>query len=389
MNILSLCDGMSCGQIALRELGIRYDKYYSSEIDKHCIRQTQLNFPDTIQLGDIELWRVWDIDWASIDLVLAGTPCTGFSSAGKGLAFDDPQSRLIFDFIDILNHVKSVNPEVRFLLENVRMKQWCMRVISEMVGLYPVFIDSSSVSAQERKRYYWSNIQTKQIGLFGERHTDIPQPEDRGICLKDILEDEVNKKYYLNGVRLERILAASPRIDPVKSYCVAQKNLTPATSNNNSMVIVSTSGTPRCNQYKSTCISGAGGHGAGNHSDMDVIVQRPIQLNPSTESGGVQPYQQNRVYDAGGKSPAHMANMSCGSYMVSRGRNYRRLTPTECARLQTIPAWYRWECSDTQQYKMLGNGWTIEVIKHILSFLPNNFYRIDNQTNNDDNKKIN
>jgi DNA (cytosine-5)-methyltransferase 3A len=353
---------MSCGQIALRELGVKYRKYYASEIDRHCIRQTQWNFPETVQLGDIEGWRNWDIDWASISLILAGTPCTGFSFAGKGLAFDDPQSRLFFVFVDILNHIKSVNSDVLFLLENVKMKKWCLHVISEMVSVYPVFINSALVSAQNRARYYWSNIRTKRIGLFEELHTDIPQPEDRGITLQDILEDEVDKKYCLSGTRLARILAAEPLINPIKSTCMMQKNFTPGTGRNRSMIIVSTGDTPRYNQHKLTNIGCSNGHGASNHSCMDVI-----QLNPSRESGGVQPYQQNRVYHDSGKSPAHMANMSYGSYMVARREKYRRLTPTECARLQTIPAWYKWECSETQQYKMLGNGWTIEVIKHILA----------------------
>ncbi|MDR0681622.1 MAG: DNA cytosine methyltransferase [Dysgonamonadaceae bacterium] len=363
-NILSLCDGMSCGQIALRELGIKYDRYYASEIDKHCIRQTQLNFPDTIQLGDIENWREWDIDWASIRLILAGTPCTGFSFAGKQLAFDDPQSRLILSFLEILNHARKYNPDVLFLLENVRMKKEYLRIISENVGVHPVLINSALVSAQNRNRYYWSNIRTKRVGLFGEFHTDIPQSADRGIVLRDILENEVDGKYFLTAEQLDRILKKEPRINPRKSYCLMKSN-----------------------------------------RDCRRSVTLVLQLNPSTESQGTQPYQQDRVYDTNYKSPALIAEMSCGSYAIlQRGHGFnkggikeskapaltasdypdsnfllsegsaRRLTPTECARLQTVPAWYRWDCSNTQQYRMLGNGWTIEVIKHILSYLPKGFF---------------
>ena len=122
MKVLSLFDGMSCGQIALKQLGIIPEKYYASEIDKHAIKQTQLNFPDTIQLGNVTKWKEWDIDWRSIDLILAGSPCQGFSFAGKQLAFDDPRSKLFFVFIDILNHIRSLNLDVLFLLENVNMK---------------------------------------------------------------------------------------------------------------------------------------------------------------------------------------------------------------------------------------------------------------------------
>lgn len=165
MNILSLFDGMSCGQIALRELGVTINKYYASEIDKHAIKQTQLNFPDTIQLGDIINWQTWDIDWASIDLILAGSPCQGFSFAGKQLAFDDPRSRLFWQFADILKYVKTLNPNVKFLLENVRMKSEYLKIISDNVGVTPVAINSSLVSAQNRFRYYWSNIRVSDGGV--------------------------------------------------------------------------------------------------------------------------------------------------------------------------------------------------------------------------------
>jgi DNA (cytosine-5)-methyltransferase 3A len=391
---------MSCAQIALRELGIKYNRYYASEIDKFAIRQTQLNFPDTIQVGDIEKWREWDIDWAGIDFIFAGTPCVGFSKAGKGLGFDDPQSRLFWVFVEILNHARKFNPEVLFLFENVKMKIGWVLIISEALGIYPVLINSALVSAQNRECYYWSNIVVKQKTIFSEfiPTTNIPQPEYRGILLRDILEDEVDEKYIIRGKTLERIMSENPTINPDKSYCVSQKNNTTGYGNPGTMMVVDFSGKKRKNQNKSSCLTGAGGHGAGNHSDMDLI----IQLNKSKESGGIEPYQQNRIYDINGKSPVLMANMSCGSHAIlQRGHGFnkeyvkesksptltssdwqnsnhllsegtiRRLTPTECARLQTIPEWYKWECSDTQQYKMLGNGWTIKVITHILNYLPN------------------
>lgn len=404
MNVLSLFDGMSCGRIALRELGIEPEHYYASEIDKFAISQTRLNFPDTIHLGDVTKWREWEIDWGTIDLILAGSPCQGFSFAGKQLAFDDPRSKLFFVFVDILNHVKALNPDVFFLLENVNMKKEHMRVITEYCGVHPVNINSNLVSAQNRNRWYWTNIRTRKVGLFGEIHSDIPQPKDEGILLRDILEEEVDEKYYLREKAI-RYISNDKRME---------KRFT------------------QIDGDKAPCLL-AGGHGAGNHSDMDLILQRPrgnnkgnvfrgkaptlssnaweqnnvlhsiIQLNESKESGGIQPYQQNRVYDANGQCPALLAEMSGRSHAILSVRqkrnlkdqdgksnsllassykgsqangmtlvetsSIRRLTPIECSRLQTVPDWYKWDCSDTQIYRLLGNGWTIKVIRHILSFL--------------------
>ena len=131
MRVLSLFDGMSCGQIALNRIGIVPSVYYASELDKYAIKVTQANYPDTIQLGDVTKWREWDIDWCGIDLLIGGSPCQGFSFAGKQLAFDDPRSKLFFVYVDILNHIRSVNPDVKFLLENVKMKKEYLDVITE------------------------------------------------------------------------------------------------------------------------------------------------------------------------------------------------------------------------------------------------------------------
>lgn len=135
MNVLSLFDGISCGRIALDRAGIKVNNYYASELDKHAIKVTQANWPETIQLGDVTKWREWDIDWSSIDLLIGGSPCQGFSFAGKQLAFDDPRSKLFFVYVDILNHIKDVNPYLKFLLENVKMKKEYLDVISETLGV--------------------------------------------------------------------------------------------------------------------------------------------------------------------------------------------------------------------------------------------------------------
>ncbi len=424
LTVLSLFDGMSCGQIALRDMGIPIGRYYASEIDKHAIKQTQLNFPDTLQLGDVEKWREWDIDWPSIDLLLAGSPCQGFSLAGKMLGHDDPRSRLYWVFLDILRHIQTYSPNVKFLLENVKMRPNDERQINESLGLMPVVINSALVSAQNRVRLYWTNIRTRQEGLFGEVSTDIPQPDDRGILIQDVLEKSVDKKYFLSPIVWPRHqMPSEAEYDDDCKVIKLDKKFKPKPS-----------------QGKASCLT-AGGHSGGNHSDMDILA---IQSQaPAKDTIGI--YQKGRGYVApsihmlkaptltshswqennmicamrgrgeanvqkievlhdlktnalttaakgnlvisgtwrthkedkgfreisGGKSPcipARARNDGSGQPCVKMDRILRRLTPTECARLQTIPEWYKWECSDTQAYKMLGNGWTVEVIKHILSF---------------------
>ena len=178
MNILSLFDGISCGRVALDRAGISVNKYYASEIDKFAIQISQKNYPDIIRLGDVNNWESWDIDWSSIDLILAGSPCQGFSFAGKQLAFDDKRSALFFRFAEILSHVQSVNPDVKFLLENVRMKKEFEHVITSVVGVEPIMINSALVSAQNRKRLYWCNWH-------------VEQPNDSGVLLQDIFQTEV------------------------------------------------------------------------------------------------------------------------------------------------------------------------------------------------------
>ena len=175
MNVLSLFDGMSCGQIALDQLGIKVDNYFAAEIDKWAIQVTKKNYPNTIHLGDVT--QIKGEDLPQIDLLMGGSPCQGFSFAGKQLNFDDPRSALFFEFVRLLKETK---PKY-FLLENVRMKQEYQDVISEHLGVKPIMINSSLVSAQNRVRLYWTNI------------PNITQPEDKGIVLKDILEDYYEK----------------------------------------------------------------------------------------------------------------------------------------------------------------------------------------------------
>ena len=202
MNVLSLFNGMNTGRQALENVGIKVDKYYSSEIKPYAIELTQHHFPDTIQVGDVTKWQEWDIDWKSIDLVLSGSPCQDLSAAGKRAGINGSRSSLFFVFVEILEHIKSLNPNVLFLQENVgSASKLDVGIMSRALGVYPVRINSSLVTAQLRDRYYWSNIRTKEDGMFGDIITDIPQPKDKGILLKNILtsgEVEINKHTCLN-----------------------------------------------------------------------------------------------------------------------------------------------------------------------------------------------
>lgn len=186
MNVVSLFNGMNTGRQALENVGIKVDKYYSSEIKPYAIQLTQHHFPDTIQVGDVTKWREWDIDWSSIDLILSGSPCQDLSAAGKRAGINGKKSSLFFTFVEILEHVKSLNPNVLFLQENVgSASKLDVGIMSRALGVYPVRINSSLVTAQLRDRYYWSNIKTKET-MF-DVVTDIPQPKDRNIMFKDII----------------------------------------------------------------------------------------------------------------------------------------------------------------------------------------------------------
>ena len=163
MNILSLFNGMSTGHTALDNVGIKVDKYYSSEIKPAAIKLTQHHYPDTIQLGDVTNWKEWDIEWDKIDMVLSGSPCQDLSIAGKRKGLRGERSGLFFTFVNILNHVKKYNPNVLFLQENVgSAPREDVGIMSRELGVYPVRINSSLVTAQLRDRYYWTNIRTKK-----------------------------------------------------------------------------------------------------------------------------------------------------------------------------------------------------------------------------------
>ena len=199
--VLSLFDGMSCGQIALNRTGISYGKYYASEIDKHAIKVTQHNYPDTIQLGSVT--EIKGTDLPQIDLLIGGSPCQGFSFAGKGLNFDDPRSKLFFEFVRLLKECK---PKW-FLLENVKMKKEFQDIISEQLGVKPILINSSLVSAQNRERLYWTNIPIQGL------------PNDKGLFLKDIIEIGAGKKLSEQTAQRPRTLR-NYRSENQKAFCM-------------------------------------------------------------------------------------------------------------------------------------------------------------------------
>ena len=489
MNVLSLFDGMSCGRIALDRLGIKVDNYYASEIDKYAMKVSEANYPDIIQVGDITALDLSTLP--KIDLIMGGSPCQGFSFAGKQLAFDDPRSALFFEFVRC---VKELKPKY-FLLENVRMKKEYLDVISEYMGVEPIMINSALVSAQNRVRYYWTNI------------PGIEQPEQRGIVLRDILEtnpdnytlmsDKFAKRQkgrkclvdknkekaaslsameYVKNGRQGDYLACNnigePTSKPIKvgmnveqvkvrkheveitslqyllremkkESCktnkqIAQETDTPITKvehwfrTDSSFAIPSddiwlnlkrvlgietnifdaqimefeyrdgvyeTKQRVYSENGKSPTLT------AGNKDQYIETHDTPKQVGTAVDIKGHD--QIKRVYSEDGKSstlttcggghrePKVLAGAFRGRYeddgtikqhlelrqggktnslttvqkdnVVTKDNVYwRKLTPVECERLQTVPDNYTNHVSNTQRYKMLGNGWTIEVITHIL-----------------------
>jgi site-specific DNA-cytosine methylase len=200
MNILSLFDGISAVHVALYKAGIVVDNYYASEIDPYTIAITQKNYPNTMQVGDATNWRNWDLDFSSIDLLLAGFPCQSWSMAGAQGGVEDERGQLLHTMMDIFHHIQSMNPNLKFLFENVKMKKQFQEYVNKVIGVEPIIINSNLVSAQNRGRQYWTNI------------PNVSQPEDKGIILKDILID-VNTATSETLAELEKFKLSEKAID--------------------------------------------------------------------------------------------------------------------------------------------------------------------------------
>ena len=347
MNVLSLFDGMSCGQQALERAGFKVENYFASEIDKYAMQVTMANYPNTKQLGSVV--NVDGYSLPKIDILIGGSPCQSFSFAGKrkGMSTKDEQeiltlehylelksegfefegqSYLFWEYMRLLTEVK---PKY-FLLENVMMGEKWEKVLSKAIGVKPIMINSSLVSAQNRQRLYWTNIGLEPQGLFGDLETTIQQPKDKGILLKDILEENVPEKYFLS----DKIIRGFLNKPAEWAKCFV----------------------PRDVFGKSDCLT-TGQFQVGNN----YIIHNMMPRSSNSGKGG----------------SGHLTRNDGKTYCLDTGQTnavelfgkIRRLTPKEFERLQTVKDDYTNHVSDTQRFRMLGNGWTVDVIVHILKYM--------------------
>lgn len=378
--VLSLFDGMSCGQQALKRLGIKVAKYYASEIDKHAIKATQNAFPETEQIGDVTKIDVKAL--GKIDLLIGGSPCQGFSMAGKQMNFNDPRSALFFEFLRIKKEATEINPDLVFLLENVHMKKEYELTISRLMEVEPLDFNSRSVSAQNRERLYWTNINRQPFGLFGDLRTDIPEPADRGIFLKDILQDNVHEKYFLSENALANMRKWEQRNKEngngfklnIKSEEEKSTPLTTGAIKSSATLInvgvLNDRGELR-EIEKSSCLDANYFKGMDNHAARTMVAVPEIITHSTKPRMGKGNGGKGPLKKTDGKSYCLETKMSNAIEYKSK---IRKLTPVECCRLQTVDDDYildetgKQVISDTQIYRCLGNGWTVEMIMHIISY---------------------
>jgi DNA (cytosine-5)-methyltransferase 1 len=413
---------MSCGRLALADAGINVTEYHASEIDQHAIKVTKANWPNNVQLGSVVDVNVNQ----HYDLLIGGSPCQSFSFAGKrkGMATKDEQeiltlshylqlkadgyefegqSYLFWEYVRILQECREINPNIKFLLENVLMSEKWERVITQTMGVKPIQINSALVSAQNRNRLYWTNIGLQPQGLFGYEESIINQPKDRGILLKDILETNVAEKYYLSDKMLNYLHTRKDNFNGGKinfkhkndkSSCLNASNGLDISDN----IIVDDDLNRKAKTFT------AGGNSGGLHSQMDLIKDaqcvamrgRPVDNHKSRIAGVeteqcIEPRNDGKTNTLTSVQKDNLVSIMLGRskewgnptndsgkhytlcknepHRVVHQQRIRRLTPTECERLQTVPDGYTNHVSDTQRYKMLGNGWTIKVISHIFSYI--------------------
>jgi len=326
MKVLSLFDGMSCGQIALNRIGFEVETYYASEVDKHAINEVKANFPNTIHIGDVK--NINPEDYKEVDLIIGGSPCQNFSFAGKingmtsstneeiltlkrylelkneGFEFSG-ESYLFWEYVRILKGIQKYNPNVIFLLENVVMVDKWRNVITEVLGVQPVMIDSSLVSAQQRKRLYWTNI------------INVEQPKDKNIKLIDILEDKnMSNSSAIRGRYINKATIVGRRLNEE-------------------------------------------GKREDYNKKIPIVQCLEVREKNSDKSNCLTTVQKDNV----------LTNLPFGRHLDVYGNNlpYRFYTLKEMCKLQTVPEDYFKVSSENQARRMLGNGWTVDVIVHILN----------------------
>ena len=390
MNVLSLFDGMSCGQLALDRLDIKVDSYFASEVDKYAIQVAKKNYPNTKHIGDIR-----DIDPSTlpkIDLLIGGSPCQGFSVSGKmkgsstksgidvtsleqylqlkeqGFEFDG-QSYLFWEYVRIW---KAVKPEY-FFLENVRVTKKWLPMFNEAMGVEPIMINSALVSAQNRVRYYWTNI------------PNLCQPNEKGILLQDVLESGYSTEEMTNKGRSHCLTARYSgavwwnSIERKQRTMVAVKGAAKRNQKSGSEKQLNVRKDEKSNCVVSTFsdrLNGCVEYPSENTNESMIIDPntKKLYVREATKKGYIE-VDNGECFDYAvpnsktrrGRSMKDKSNclQTSNSFMRYEYPTYRKLTPVECERLQTVPDGYTDCVSNSQRYKMLGNGWTIDVITHI------------------------
>jgi len=351
LKVLSLFDGMSCGRVALNKIGAKVESYQASEIDKYAIQISSKNYPDIQHLGDIQKLGSRGVKLESPDLIMGGSPCQSFSFAGMGRAFEDERGQLFWEFLRVLNEMK---PKY-FLLENVRMKQEHQDVISRELGVKPILINSALVSAQNRNRLYWTNI------------PNVSQPQDQQILLRDILEcgcvdrDKShcldanyfkggNLKQYIQKSRRQLVFNSCLRVGDadIKGHDSIKRVYSP---DGKAPTLTTMQGGHR--EPKVCCGAVRGrykidGIRQDHKHSVKGMTQQQLELRIDGKTNTLTTVQKDNVV----VNPEELT--------------WRKLTPLECERLQTLPDKYTEGVSNTQRYKMIGNGWTIDVIAHLL-----------------------
>lgn len=304
MNILSLFNGISGMHLACDKAGIKVDNCYYSEIDKYANQVTEKQYPNDIALGDVTKWREWNIDWSSIDLVGAGFPCQAWSVAGQQLGDKDERGMLFWTTLEIIKHVLYFNPKAKFLMENVKMKKDFEEYITHHTTQALGYVEKTLINS--------ALVSAQNRNRYYWTNFEVTQPDDKGVLLKDIIENDF--------------------VDRDKSYCID-----------------------------------ANYHKGGNLDQYFNKSRRQLVFKTGIiKCGG----QGNRIYSEFGKSPTLSAQSGgtsgVGSHLIGEACHFRKLTPLECERLQTLPDNWTDCVSNTQRYKAIGNGWTIDVIAHIL-----------------------